>query len=145
MSVGKIATRVVVTASPTESVLAVARRMEDANVGCVVVVDEDMEPVGIVTDRDIVIRGVSKELRLNETEISSVMTRDVRTVDESTPIDEAVATMGSAGARRLVVTDEESRLVGVLSVDDVVELLVEEADAIGKLIRKEAPTLAGSD
>jgi signal-transduction protein with cAMP-binding, CBS, and nucleotidyltransferase domain len=145
VSVGRIATRVVATASPAESVLEVARRMEDANVGCVVVVDQDTEPVGIVTDRDIVLRGVAKKLKLEETAVSSVMTSEVRTVDESTPIEEAIATMSSAGARRLVVTGKESRLIGLLSLDDVLELLVEEADGIGKLIRKEAPTLAVSD
>lgn len=62
MSVGRIATRVVATASPSESVLDVARRMAESNVGCVVVVDGNQEAVGIVTDRDIVTRAVAKEL-----------------------------------------------------------------------------------
>lgn len=143
MSVGRIATRVVATASASENILDVARRMEEHNVGCIVIVDGSNEPVGIVTDRDIVTRAVAKEMDASETPVSVVMTRGVRTVDESMPIEQAVATMGSAGARRLVVTGAGSKLVGVLSVDDVTELLTEEAESIGKLLRKEKPTVAG--
>lgn len=142
MSVGRIATRVVVTASPAENILQVARRMKENNVGCVVVVDGTNEPVGIVTDRDIVTRAVATEMDPAQAPVSTVMTREVRTVDEATPIEQAVATMGSAGTRRLVVTGAESKLVGVLSVDDVMELLTEEAASIGKLLGKGEPTVA---
>jgi CBS domain-containing protein len=143
MSVGKIATRVVATANGSESILEVARRMAEYNVGCLVVVDGDPEPVGIITDRDIVTRVVATELDPSETAVSLIMTREVRSVDEATPIEQALALMGSAGTRRLIVTDSESKLVGIVSVDDVIELLVEEAESIGKLLRKERPTLSG--
>jgi CBS domain-containing protein len=143
MSVGKIATRVVATANGSESILEVARRMGEYNVGCLVVVDGDPEPVGIITDRDIVTRVVATELDPSETAVSLIMTREVRSVDEATPIEQALALMGSAGTRRLIVTDSESKLVGIVSVDDVIELLVEEAESIGKLLRKERPTLSG--
>jgi len=143
MSVGKIATRVVATATGSESILDVARRMAEYKVGCVVVVDGGKEPVGIVTDRDIVIRVVAKELDPSETPVSVIMTREVRSVDEATPIEQALALMGSAGTRRLVVTGSELKLVGVVSVDDVIELLVEEAESLGTLLRKERPSLSG--
>lgn len=141
MSVGRIASRIVVTATPTESVLDVARRMEENNVGCVVVVNDLRMPLGIVTDRDVVTRAVARELHAGETPVSVIMTRDVRTVDASTPIEEAVATMAEATARRLIVTEEESKVAGILSIDDVMELLVEETQSIGRLLQKEAPSL----
>lgn len=144
MSVGRIATRVVATASPSESVLDVARRMAESNVGCVVVVDGNQEAVGIVTDRDIVTRAVAKELDAPETPISVIMSRDVHSVDEFTPIEQALATMSGAGTRRLVVTGPEAKLVGILSVDDVMQLLAEETDSIGKLLKKEEPTMAAT-
>jgi len=144
MSIGRIATRVVATATPKESVLAVARRMAQHQVGAIVVVDSDNKPVGIVTDRDIVVRGVAREFDLDETPVSVVMTREVRTVDESLPIEQAIATMSSAGARRLVVTGSEGRLVGLASMDDVIELLAEEAKSIGELVRKVSPALSTS-
>lgn len=143
MSVRKIASRVVATANGSESILEVARRMAEYNVGCVVVVDGGAEPVGIITDRDIVTRVVATELDPSQTAISAIMTREVRSVDEATPIEQALALMASAGTRRLIVTGSESKLVGIVSVDDVIELLVEEAESLGKLLRKERPTLSG--
>jgi CBS domain-containing protein len=143
MSVGRIATRVVATASGSERILDVARRMVEYNVGCVVVVDGGNEPVGIVTDRDIVIRGVAEELDPSETPVSVIMTSEVRSVNEATPIEQALALMGSAGTRRLVVTGNESKVVGVVSVDDVIELLVGEAESLGKLLRNEGARLSG--
>lgn len=142
MSVGRIATRVVATASPEESVLQIARRMKAFNVGCVVIVDGEGEPVGIVTDRDVVVRGVAEEVSFAEAPVRLLMTEELYTCRETVPIEEAVALMGDAGARRLVVVDDDGKLAGVLSVDDVMELLVEEARSIGKLLAKEAPTLA---
>lgn len=139
MSVGRIATRVVATAAPGESVLDVAQRMEETNVGSVVVV-EGADPVGLLTDRDLVTRVLAKELNAAETPVSEVMSKELRTVDESTPIEQAVETMREAGTRRLVVTGPESKLVGILSIDDVMELLAEEAKGIGELLRGAAPT-----
>jgi CBS domain-containing protein len=129
----------VVTAGCGESVLDVARRMDQMNVGCVVVVEAG-KPVGIVTDRDVVTRAVSKDLDLARTPASAVMSGDVRTVDESTPIEQAMATMGDSGCRRLVVTGREGKLAGILSIDDVMELLVEESRSIGKLLREAVPS-----
>jgi CBS domain-containing protein len=68
------------------------------------------------------------------------MSGDVRTVDESTPIEQAMATMGDSGCRRLVVTGREGKLAGILSIDDVMELLVEESRSIGKLLREAVPS-----
>lgn len=142
MSVGRICTRVVVTATSQETVLAVAKRMEEHNVGAVVIVKPSSEPIAIVTDRDIVLRGVARALDPATTPVAVVMTREVRTVDEATPIEQAVRTMAGAGARRLVVTGSGGKLVGMLSLDDVTQLLVEEAEAIGRLLRREGPALA---
>jgi CBS domain-containing protein len=132
---------VVATAGSDETVLEVARRMAQHNVGTLVIVNEKSEPLAIVTDRDIVIRCVAPELDPRSTPVSVIMSRAVRSVDESTPIEQALRTMASAGARRLVVTGAEGRLVGVLALDDVAQLVAEEAEAIGRLLGKEAPEL----
>lgn len=141
MSVGRICTRIVATATPEESVLVAARRMEENNVGTLVVVDEARRPRGIVTDRDIVTRAVAVERPPHETPVKAVMTPEVRSVDEATPIEQAVSTMASIGVRRLVVTGSDGLLLGLLSLDDVLELLAEEAESIGQLLRKELPAL----
>jgi CBS domain-containing protein len=142
MSTGRICTRTVVTASARESVLEVARRMEEHGVGTVVVVDENAKPVGIVTDRDLVLRCIAAELEPAGTRVSEVMTREVRTVDESTPIEQALRTMAGAGTRRLVVTGTGGKLAGLLSMDDFVELLAEEATSLGEIVRNDRPAIA---
>jgi CBS domain-containing protein len=135
---------VVATATAAESVHEAAKRMEENNVGCLVIVDETTKPLGIVTDRDIVTRAVVPRLQADETPLSVIMTAEPRSVDESTPIEQAVATMGSVGIRRLVVTGDEGVLVGLLSMDDVIGLIVEEAGSLGKLLHKEASTIMAS-
>jgi CBS domain-containing protein len=135
---------VVATATAAESVHEAAKRMEENNVGCLVIVDEATKPLGIVTDRDIVTRAVVPRLQADETPLSVIMTDEPRSVDESTPIEQAVATMGSVGIRRLVVTGDEGVLVGLLSMDDVIGLIVEEAGSLGKLLHKEASTIMAS-
>ena len=141
MSVGRICVRNVYSATPEESVRVAARRMGEADVGALVVVDEKGYPVGVVTDRDVALRCVAGESDPNTTPVSSVMTTPALCVSESTPIEAALKRMSCIGARRLVVTDEKGRLAGILALDDVVELLVEEAEAIGRLLRRRHPPL----
>ncbi len=144
MSVGRICARVVATTTPEESAHEAAKRMKENNVGCLVVVDESRLPKGILTDRDIVTRVVALKLDATETPVSKIMTPQPRSVDESTPIEQAVATMRGMGIRRLVVTGERGLLVGVLSVDDVLELIAEEIESIGKLVQKGSPRIESS-
>jgi signal-transduction protein with cAMP-binding, CBS, and nucleotidyltransferase domain len=145
MSVGRICSRVVVTASPKESVLTVARRMEGQNVGSVVIVSADGKPLAIVTDRDVAVRCVAHELSARDTSVSAIMTGDLRTVDESVPIEQALRTMASAGTRRLVVTGMEGKLHGVISLDDLMDLIIEEEESIGRVLRQGAPRIVRGD
>jgi CBS domain-containing protein len=142
MSAGRICTRVVATASAEETIETAARRMAEHNVGTLVVVDERRKPQGILTDRDIVMRCTAAGLSPSGTDVGRIMTSPVRTVDESTPIEQALMTMEGAGARRVVVTGSEGRLVGLLSVDDMIPLLAEEVGRIAGIIEREEPVLS---
>jgi CBS domain-containing protein len=144
MSAGRICTRIVATTAPTETVRAAARRMADHEVGTLVVVAEEPEPhaVGVITDRDITIRGVAEELDLDQTPVSHLMSSPVRIVHEATPIEQALAIMGTTGTRRLVVTGHNERPVGILSLDDVLQLHAVEAESIGRLIGRQKPEIA---
>ncbi len=141
MSAGKICIRSVHVASPEESVREAARRMREADVGTLVVVDDSRSPVGMVTDRDLVLRCVAADRDPNATRVGSVMTTPVLCVSEATPIEEALRRTAAAGARRVAVTDDEGHLAGLLALDDVMELLVEEAEAIGRLLQRRHPQL----
>src|SRR5512145_1617128 len=118
MSIGRICSRVVVTAAPSESVLAVARRMREHNVGTVVIAYAGSIPLGIVTDRDIVVRCVASEFESKDIPVSMIMTRSLVRVDESMSVEQAVRMMGTSGKRRLVVTGALGVLRGVVSLDD---------------------------
>ena len=143
MSVGRICSRVVVTASPNENITTAARRMADQDVGTLVVVEggHPQKAVGILTDRDIVIRSVARRLNPIETEIVDVMSSPVHTIDEHTPIEDAVARMGRAATRRLVVTGQDNSVVGLLSIDDILDVVVAETEAIGRLLQQQKPRI----
>jgi CBS domain-containing protein len=133
--IGRVGTRVVVTATEDEAVLTVARRMVDQDVGAVVVVTPLAQPVGIVTDRDIVKRVVVGQLSPSEVPVSAIMTREVQTVDEGAPLEEALRTMARTQTRRLVVTGQSFRVQGIVSLDDLLDLLASEAESVGRVVR----------
>jgi CBS domain-containing protein len=134
MTVGKACTRRVVTARPEDTVQVVARRMAQDDVGTVIVV-EAKKPVGIITDRDLVVRVMARELRPQDATIGAAMTRDPVCVAEHTALEEAIALMRGYHVRRLVVVNEHKELVGVLSLDDLLLRLSEEQRTIAGLMR----------
>lgn len=143
MSVGRICSRVVATATPEETLRVAARRMLRNEVGTLVVVEGhgDNHPVGLLTDRDITLRCVAGDLDPDKTTIATGMTAPVHLVGEDTPIEEALGRMARVGTRRLVVTGAEGRLAGILSLDDVLDLLVSEAKCIGEVLEKQQPAV----
>lgn len=139
MSVGRICRREVQVAAPGESVRAVSQRMRGHNVGTIIVKDEQGRPAGIVTDRDLVTRVIADGKDPKVTPVLEVMTSVLRSVTEDTSIESALGMMRSSQCRRLPVVGRDGELVGVISLDDVLELLSEEFQTIGGLLRAEAP------
>lgn len=134
-----ICSRVVVTALPEELVRVAARRMAEHEVGTLVVVTDADHAAGIVTDRDIALRCVAAGLDPDKTSVSKIMTQPLRSIDENVPVEDAIMRMAEAGARRLVVTGEHDQLVGILSLDDVVGVLLEEIAPVGRLLERQGP------
>ena len=141
MSAGRICSRVIATASPDETIRVAARRMADFDVGSLVVLDVGgkHQAVGIVTDRDIAVRCVAAKRDPDHTRIGDVMTTPVQMVNERIPLEEAVTRMGNSATRRLVVTGDGDRVVGLLSLDDVLDVLVQEVGAMGRLLTRQRP------
>jgi len=108
--------------------------MADANVGTIVVVDEERVPIGIVTDRDVMLRCVVDGEDAEQAKVGELMSSPISMIREETPIEEALEVMATCSVRRLPVVDEKDRLVGILAVDDVVELLAEETSTLGRLL-----------
>ncbi len=141
MSAGRICSRVVVTATPDESVHVAARRMKDSHVGTLVVVDPSSpkKALGVVTDRDITVRCVAEGRDAKSTPVSTVMSKPVATIDEDAPIEETIDRMARASARRLVVKDIKGGLIGIISLDDILELATSEAGALSQLLDRQSP------
>jgi CBS domain-containing protein len=139
MSVGRICVREVDLAEPDEAVQIAARRMNSRKVGTLLVLDKDSRPVGILTDRDLAIRVVGKGLDSLETTVREVMSKAPDSIREDTPIETALSYMRAGPYRRLPVVDDVGQLVGLVTLDDILDLLSEEFNEIGRLIRQEAP------
>lgn len=145
MAVGRICVREVDLADINESAQVAAQRMHDRNVGTLVVANAQRKPIGIVTDRDLAVRVVAKGRNPVEATVGEVMTTDLKTVGEQTSLEDALHVMRSGPFRRVPVTDAGGTLIGLLSVDDVLDLLRQEFNEIGRLLERESPrSLAGS-
>jgi CBS domain-containing protein len=142
MSVGRICVREVDTAAPGETVYVVAQRMHQRGVGCLVVVNDSSEPVGMITDRDLVSRVLSKASDPMQTKVCDVMTREPKWISEESPIESALALMRSGGFRRLPVINRTRKLVGLVSLDDILMLLAEEFIQVGNVLQRETPRYA---
>ena len=143
MAIGEICSRILVTASPTESVRAGARRMAQHKVGTLVVLQADGVPraIGIVTDRDLAVRCIAGGLDPDRTTLADVMTQPVRSVNEHTAIEEAILEMARGATRRLVITGDQDQAVGILSLDDVLDLLIGEFGPLRKLLERQGPAV----
>lgn len=130
------------TARADETVLAIAERMRRRNVGTMVVVDDERRPVGIVTDRDLVTRVLAERRDSAATRIDQVMTREPTTVTEHGAPRLALELMKDGGFRRLPVVDAERRLVGVLSLDDVVRTVAAEMGRVVSVLDAQTPESA---
>lgn len=136
MSTGEFCTREVVIAEKSASILEVAQLMRTFHVGDVIVVErrgEQNVPVGIVTDRDIVVEIIAQEVDLNSVTAGDVMSYDLLSVREDEGVWEVLLQMCERGVRRVPVVNDGGGLVGVLAVDDMIELLAEELTLLSRI------------
>jgi CBS domain-containing protein len=115
--------RDVMTANPTtvtdsDSVLDVARIMRDQDTGVVPVVS-GKKIIGLVTDRDIVVRVIAEGKEIKNARVSEVMTKQVRTVNEDASVREVLDMMSGAQIRRVPVVNRNNELVGIVSMKDI--------------------------
>jgi CBS domain-containing protein len=140
MSIGQICNREVVSATRDTTVQAAAKLMRHYHVGTVVVVDETGSmgvPVGIVTDRDIVIDVCAVDLNQNVITIGDIMTPELVTVREDEGLLQTVEIMRDKRVRRLPVTDNNGKLVGIVSIDDLFEALTAHMAEMARIMGRE--------
>jgi CBS domain-containing protein len=128
MSLERFCRKSVVTMLPMQSIQDAALKMRDHHVGAIVVVDEG-RPVGIVTDRDIVLRGIVGDRDPRTTPIRDIMSRNPKVLRSDERIDEAVGSIRAAGVRRLPIVDGHGTPIGMVALDDLVVLIAGELSA----------------
>jgi signal-transduction protein with cAMP-binding, CBS, and nucleotidyltransferase domain len=138
MPIEDLAREDVVSASPETSIPELARRMRDESVGSVVITDDD-SPTGIVTDRDLAIRVLAEEAEPTDQTAADVMSTDLCVVGPDAGFYEAAREMSENGVRRLPVCDENDELAGIITADDLTELLADENQQLASVIRAQRP------
>jgi len=122
------------TISADSSVQDAAKKMDDENVGVLPVCDGD-RIIGIVTDRDIIIRSTSAGQEPSKTSVRDVMSAPVTFGFDDWSLEEAAATMKQNYVRRLPVLDNDRRLVGMVTADDLLIEVPERPDLGAKVLQ----------
>jgi len=140
MTIGKVCNREVVFIHAQASVPEAARLMREYHVGDLVVIKEKTGkriPVGIVTDRDIVLEVIAEGVSMDDVSVGDIMSDNLVTARESDGLLETVKVMRAKGIRRLPVVNDDNELVGILSVDDLIDLFSEQIVDLARLIARE--------
>ncbi|MBW6520704.1 MAG: CBS domain-containing protein [Desulfoarculaceae bacterium] len=136
MPIGELCNRVVVFATRKTSITEAAQLMRQYHVGDLVVMDlvkDKRVPVGIVTDRDIVVEIIGASLSVDDFTVGDIMSPQLISVPETEGVIATIQLMRANGIRRIPVINEEGGLAGIISVDDLLDLLAEELTALAKV------------
>lgn len=142
MNVGEICNRTVVIISREESALEAARLMRQHNVGDVIVVKDVNgvnQPVGIVTDRDLAIEIVAQEVDPESVEAGDLFLRNrLVTTSVNDDIETVLNKMKNNGIRRIPVVENDGSLAGIITMDDMLDILIQDFASVAHLIEKQA-------
>jgi len=140
MFAGEYCNRDVVIANESDSLRSAIQLIRMHHVGDVLVVKKIVDsntPVGILTDRDIVVEVLAQDVDIDSVTVGDVMSDLLVSVTEDTGLAETLAVMRAHGIRRLPVIDRNGTLQGIISIDDFLELLAEQVQKLAILVKTE--------
>lgn len=140
MTAGEYCTRSVVVTDVKTSVNEAAKTMRQYHVGDLVVTtkrDGQPVPIGIVTDRDLVMEVLAQDIAPESITVGDIMSPDPLMVDTDTTLLDTLERMQNRGVRRAVVVDNNSTLQGILSADDAIEIIAEASAHLAALFHHE--------
>lgn len=137
MNIGDICSRAVVSIGAGELVQRAAELMRQYHVGSLVVTEDangGLGPVGIVTDRDIVIEIVAKNVDPGTLTVGDIMSEEPLIANEEDDVDEVLDDMRKEGVRRIPVVDENGAVVGVFALDDLLQIMATQMDLVAGIV-----------
>jgi CBS domain-containing protein len=140
MKLKELCTPDVVSCTAEINALHAARLMRDHHVGDLVILDENSEdgtPIGIVTDRDIVVEVLAKDLDPAKVTLREIMRVPLVLARASEEVEQALERMRTHGVRRVPMLDDEGKLAGIISLDDLLMRLAADAGALAQVIARE--------
>ena len=140
MQVGEFCNREVVIVDRDTTIMEAAKLMRSHHVGNLVVTEKQQDhqvPVGILTDRDIVVELLAEEIDVEKILVGDAMAFELHQIDEHSGVQDALTMMRDHGIRRLPVVDAKGALVGILTMDDLLELLTEQLTDLVRLVGNE--------
>jgi len=121
----EVVNREVITISPTNPVSEAAHMMMNEDIGALIVTDAETRPIGIITDRDIVVSVIAEGVSPDGVTVEEIMSKNLITVDEDEDIFDMLRLLSENSVRRLPVT-RLGKLTGIVSVDDLIVIVATE-------------------
>jgi CBS domain-containing protein len=137
MKLGQLCNRNPVVAYTDTSLVQAARLMRERHVGSLIIVVERLGqrlPVGMLTDRDIVVATVAQNLDPRSLSVGDIMSRELVTLAETASSEEALALMRERGVRRLPIVTERGALAGIVALDDLLAAMSAELSAVARVV-----------
>jgi|GEM_PF-1064571 len=136
MQVGNICTRMVISAAPQTSLGEISNLMKEKEIGAVVITEANQAKIlGILTDRDLAVNLAKFKEKLHETTAEQIMHKEVLTLQKAQDLKEALIAMRKRCVRRAPVVDQDNKLVGIITLDDIVSACAETLCEIEHLIK----------
>jgi len=139
MLIGEICNRDVIVMTRQESIVDAARLMREQHVGSIVVADKpdgERVPLGMLTDRDVAIEIVARGVEPNSVTVGDAMSQELLAVAESDGLLDGLRRMRERGIRRAPVVNEHGGLVGIITLDDILEIVAEQLFDIVNLMNR---------
>jgi CBS domain-containing protein len=137
MSIGAVCNREVIVTGPETTAREAAELMRAHHVGDIVVVEEkrgQRRPIGLITDRDLVIEVIAEGIDPASVTVAELMTRDLETIEDGTDFWDVLSQMRACGVRRIPIVNKKGGLEGIFTFDDALELIREGLCDLGKVV-----------
>jgi predicted transcriptional regulator len=139
--VSKFMTKPVITADVDQTIKSICKTMYENNIGSVVIVkrqkDDSSEPVGIITESDIIRKMGSVELFSTQTAVSELMSKNIISIKSDSKISDAIGVMHGNNIRRLIVVDNNGKMLGIITDKDMLKAIARKKSITSAYIPKE--------